>query len=527
VGGVQVDINIGDRPCVLDPIKVRWLQNDLASGWAIEHLFLGLVNLDNETGEPVPELATLWEVSKDATVWTFTLRDDVTWTDGRLVTAEDAQYGILHILNPALNAPAAYTLYIIKNAEGYNTGTVEDPNSVGIEALDDTHLQFTLERPASYFPSILTLITARPLPRWAIEEHGEDWTEIENIVTNGPYRLVEWIHDDHITLEKNNAYYAAQNVQIERVVMWMVDEETAWEKYQAGFLDTTSVLSELLEDVVEGSTLSREVQIVKHDEGHLTPCMYYYGFNTAQPPFDNVLVRKAFIAAVARGGVMKAAASAGRMPFPELALTLVPPGISDHVNGEEEGIGIPYNPEQAQEWLAEAGYPDGAGIAPITLWFNDSVPQHKAIAEYIRQNWIDNLGVTVELHSMPWRKYLNQLNSGQCQIWRLGWCADYSDAHSFLHDALLGDNRLRLGDWSNQKFDSLLDEASRELDPKIRRGLYKQAEKILVETDAVIMPLFYYGSAIATKPYLQRTFPSFGAPDIAKWRLLPEDDHLP
>jgi oligopeptide transport system substrate-binding protein len=292
---------------------------------------------------------------------------------------------------------------------------------VGIEVLNATHLRFTLERPASYFPAILTLPTARPLPRRAIEEHGEDWTEPENIITNGPYRLVDWVHDNHITLEKNETYYAAQNVQIERVVMWMVDEETTWEQYQAGFLDTAGIPLDLLEQVRSDPLFECEVHSGLRGQGGLYAFTYYYGFNVDIPPFDNLLVRKAFIVAVDRLGVMEVMeANSDYVSLSEMPLTLTSPGIFGYVNGKEARVGISYDSEQAKKWLAEAGYPNGNGLSPITIWYNDSWPYHEAVAEYIRQNWIDHLGVTVELHSMPWREYLDQLDSGQCQVWRSG-----------------------------------------------------------------------------------------------------------
>jgi oligopeptide transport system substrate-binding protein len=493
---LTLNINLGGDPLTLDPA----LAADTTSVTVIEQLFIGLVDLDDDTAEVRPELATSWTVSPDGTVYTFTLRSDVYWTDGHRVTAGDVRYGILRTLNPATQSYYAFALYIIKNAEAYNTGAITDPNQVGVAALDDTHLRITLEYPASYVLSILSLWVARPMPQWAIDRWGSAWTDPAHIVTSGPYRLTEWVHDDHILLDRNPTYYDAVNVQIERVKMWMVDESTAWTMYLNGQLDTAGIPAGHMGDVP-----SQEV--------HIQPiaCTYYYGFSVSQAPFNNPLVRKAFAAATDREGLVNTLFGGVQRP----ALTFTPPGVFGHVDGYAEGVGIPYNPTQARQWLAQAGYPNGQGLPPVTLWFNTS-PGHQAIAEYIRNSWYTTLGVSVTLQSLSWSDYLSQLPNGQFQIWRLGWCMDYPDANNFLND---GVHRPNFGNWHNATYESLLDQAAREQNPDTRKALYKQAEEILVETDAVMLPLYYYTSVLAVKPYLERTYAPGGEFDIATWRI--------
>ncbi len=156
--------NLGFNPASLDPAVAI----DTISLAVIEQLFLGLVDLDDDTGEVRPELASSWDVSDDGTVYTFTLRSDATWTDGRAVTAHDARYGILRSLNPATGATYASSLFLIRNAQAYNTGVITDTSQVGVTALDDTHLRIELEHAAAYVLSLLSLSTARPLPRLAM-----------------------------------------------------------------------------------------------------------------------------------------------------------------------------------------------------------------------------------------------------------------------------------------------------------------------------------------------------------------------
>jgi ABC-type transport system substrate-binding protein len=493
-----LNLNIGGNPLTLDPA----LSSDTTSSAVIEQLFIGLVDLDDDTAEIRPELATTWTVSPDATVFTFTLRSDATWTDGTAVTAHDVRYGILRSLDPSTGGVAG-PLFIIENAQAYNTGAITDSEQVGVTALDDTHLRITLEYPATYALSILAAPCARPMPQWAIEAWGYDWTALAHIVTNGPYSLTQWAVNDHILLDKNPTYYDAGNVQIEHVKMWMMSDAAAWQMYLDGQLDTAAVLV--------GQTLPPSVAREVHTQPR--PSTYYYGFSVSQPPFDSALVRKAFSAAVDRQALIDQALIGAEQP----ALTYTPPGVFGHVDGYAEGVGLPYNPTQAQGWLSDAGYPGGAGLPPITLWFNTS-PGHQRIAEHVRDSWWTTLGVSVTLQDMPWADYLSFTLTGTAQVWRMGWSADYLDANNFLDDGI---TRSRFGDWSNATYDNLVDQAAREPDPALRQSLYRQAEEILVETDAVMMPLYYYATHIATRPYLQRTYPAAGAFDISTWRRDP------
>lgn len=504
-GPRTLNLNLSQEPPTLDPA----LATDTTSNSVIEQLFIGLVDLADETAEVQPELATSWTASPDDTIYTFTLRSDVTWSDGNPVTAQDAHYGILRSLDPATGSGYGAFLLgpLIKNAAAYNQGTITDTNQVGVTAVNTTTLRVELEYAAAYALSILSLPCARPMPQWAIEAHGvPTWTEPANIVTNGPYRLTEWIHDDHILLDKDPAYYDAASVQIERVKMWMVDAATAWQMYVDGQLDTAGVLSGTSLDPI----LRQEVHIQP------SPCTYYYGFSISQVPFDDPLVRKAFNAATNRRGLINDVLGGPQQP----ALTYTSPGIFGHVDGYAEGVGIPYDPSQAQQWLANASYPNGQELPPITLWFNSGYG-HEPIAEYVRDSWYATLGVSVTLQGLDSGDYIGQLPNGQFQIWRLAWCVDYPDANNFLNDGI---NRAHFGNWYNATYESLLDQAAREQDPDARKVLYKQAEEILVETDAVMMPLYYYTSIVATKPYLERTYSAGGLSDIATWRITQVSD---
>jgi len=512
-------LNLGPADPAIDPA----LFTEGAGQFVTNQLFLSLVRADEETGAPVPELATSWEMSPDATVFTFTVRSGLTWTDGNSLTAYDVRYGILRSLDPATAADLAWLLFWIQNAQEYNSGAITDTNLVGVTVLDYTHLRFTLKQPAAFFPSTLTWPVAKPMPAWAIAANPTNWTEPAHIVTNGAYRLTAWTHGVSMTLDKNPGYYDAANAQIERVSFSMVDDSTAWAMYQAGQLDSALVPPGEWNAARSDPILSQQL----HAASRLGT--YYYGFNTAKAPFDNLLVRKAFIAAANRQGVIDIVASrsdagiystAHGLP---LALTFTAPGIWGHVDGTAEGVGISYDPAQARQWLVAAGYPNGQGLPPITLGYRYT-PVHQAVAEYVRQNWTDNLNVTVALSSTATAPdYRKLLCTDPPQVWRAGWIMDHYDAYNFLYECVNYPpicGRVPYGNWTNPTYNSLLSLAARTADLNTRALLYKQAEEILVGTDAVMLPIYYFANGIATKPYLERTYGlgGFGG-RIADWRL--------
>ena len=194
----------------------------------IEQMFLGLTNLNNETSEVEPELAESWTVSDDGLVWTFNLRQDAVWSDGNPVTAKDVEYSVKRAVMPETASPYAYVLYVIKNAAPINQTQIPtdtyDMHRLGVKALDDYTVEFTLEAPAAYFESISSMWTLRPVPRWAIEEYGDAWTEPENMSSTGPqdHRMAP---SDKLIFEKNPDYYAADEVQIDKVDLSVITDQ--------------------------------------------------------------------------------------------------------------------------------------------------------------------------------------------------------------------------------------------------------------------------------------------------------------
>jgi oligopeptide transport system substrate-binding protein len=534
MGPVQLNLNWGTEPPSADPS----LSTDTTSIAVVGNIFVGLTAFHPVTNEVVPFLATDWSAGEDADgnqTWTFNLRDDIPWVnydpvtgettqevdeDGnpRFVNAHDVEYGVKRTLDPDTGSDYAYVLYIIKNGTDVNAGeegfSLDD---VGVTALDDTTVMFTLESPAGFFPGISTMWVAFPMPAWAIDEWGDKWTEAGLIVTNGPYSMEEWVHGGELNLTKNPLWPEADSVQIERIHGVMIQEEsTAFALYEAGELDFTNVPLPEVDRVRADPVLSQELRNLP------VPCTYYYGFVNTKAPFDDVRVRRAFSAAIDRQSLIDNVTKGGQTP----ATSFAPPGI---FGAPEPGtVGQGFDPDAAVASLQE--YLDDKGMTleefndlGITLMHNTS-EGHASIAAAIQQMWKDVLGVDVIVENQEWAVYLDTIGNDTPvedvpHIYRLGWCADYPDENNWVHEVFNADagaNRLRR---DSGEFDELTVAAQLSQDPAERAALYLEAERILHEIEVAVAQIYHYTSMNVTHSWLTRNFPSVGPPDYFRWTI--------
>jgi oligopeptide transport system substrate-binding protein len=514
----ELNWNLGTEPPTLDPA----LATDTTSVQVDEMLFLGLTDFEDTTESAViPELATKWSVSDDGLVWTFEMRQDVWWVHydpatkkfekKRQVTAHDVEYGAKRTINPETASAYSYVCYMIKNAEAVNTGESTDLDSIGVKAVDDYTVEFTLNQPAGYFPAIASMWVVRPMPSEPIEEFGDLWTEPGNIWTNGPYALDTWEHENRMVIVKNPHFYDAKTVSIEQVNMVMVVESsTAFAMYENGELDVASVPLDDIDRVKADPVLSKELTIQP------VLCTYYYGYDTQEPPFDNPTVRRAFSYAVDRQKLVDTVTKGGQLP----AVSFACKGIFGQVADNPDFPGITFDAQKGRDLLAEAGYPGGAGLPDITLMFNTS-EGHQKIAEFIQGQWKEHLGVDVKLANQEWAVFLQTLNEDPPQIFRLGWCADYPDQNNWVHEvfSIKGANRPRWSGPAAEAFTKTTEDAAKSDDPEERKRLYFEAEKILTVDEAVIIPIYYYTSVRCDKPYLERTTQLMGGQHWDKWKV--------
>ncbi len=497
--------NLGTEPITLDPS----LAMDTAATQIVHALFLGLTDLDDATMAIIPRLATDWEVSDDGLTWTFHLRQDAMWFDGTPVTAYDVEFGVKRTLDPNTDSPTAYLLYVIKGAEAYNSGA-GSADEVGVRGLDNYTVQFTLERLAGYFPYILSMPASYAQPQTIVEDYGNGWTLPEHIVSDGPYSLGDWAHGDHLILYKSFTYYGLLDVKIDQVYCHMIgDEVTALEMYEAGKLDVVAAPLEDMDRLMTDSALKDELHTVPY------PCTYYYGFNNSKPPFDNVLVRKAFAAAIDRQSLVAEVLVGTGVP----AQTFTCPGVFGYVDGVSDGIGLSYDPQTANRYLAEAGYPNGAGFPEVTLMYNSS-DENAKVARFIASGWEDVLHVKVNLVGQGWSTYMNTCSTDAPQIYRMVHCAEYPDANDFLNAVFDSKSPLNYANFSDPEFDALIRQAAQASDPAVRSTLYRKAETILCQSDCVIAPVYFSTHTVLSKSYVVRTYAPFGGEKWEKWEIL-------
>ncbi len=528
---VTLNWNFGTEPPTADPS----LSTDTTSVDLVGNMFVGLTKFDPVSGEVSPYLATDWSVSEDGTVYTFNLRDDIAWVnynpvtgettqvtdaDGnpRFVNAHDVVYGVKRTVDPNTASDYAYVLYIIKNAEAINGGSEEVTlDDLGVVAVDDYTVEFTLENPAGFFPAIAGMWVANPMPQWAIEENDSKWTEAGLIVTNGPYVMESWIHGGELNLVKNPLWVNADDVQIERIEGVMITEaSTSFAMYENNELDTTGVPTTEIDRVKADPVLSADFYSAP------VPCTYYYGFTNNKPPFDDVRVRTAFSEAIDRQSLIDNVTKGGQTP----ATSFAPPGIFGAPAPGTVGIG--YDPDAAvaalESYLDEKGLTrEDMTAMDITLMHNTS-EGHALIAAAIQQMWKDVLGIDVRVENQEWAVYLQTIKNTtpleeMPHIWRLGWCADYPDENNWIHEvfnANAGANRLRR---EPSQFDELTAQAGQEQDPAVRAELYAEAERILAVDEAAYAPIYHYTTVNVTKPWLTRNFPPLGANDFYNWTI--------
>ncbi|TVQ26823.1 MAG: peptide ABC transporter substrate-binding protein [Spirochaetaceae bacterium] len=501
-GPVTMNYHIPGDPTIIDP-SANWI------GEVGANFFTPLIGFDANANEIYPRGATSWTVSDDGTVWTFDIRRDWLWSDGTPLTAADYEYGFQAIVDPETASPTAFRLSVIENAQAVTNGSMP-VDQLGVRALDDHTLQITLEAPASWFLVSLSSI-GYALPRWVREEYGTEWTNPETIVVNGPYTLASRRVDDVYVLEKNPNYYDADNVQIERINLIVVPQQsTAMAMYENGELDTVMVPIEDLDRVQRDPVLSQEFTSFPR------LISQFYWFNVGRAPFDDVLVRRAFAAAVDKDTLVSRITRGGEVATD----TIAPPGVVGYVD-PSLGVGISYDPAQARAWLAEAGYPGGQGFPAVTVGFNFN-EFNASVAQALQSMWQTNLGVEVTLSGVEGGAYGSLTSGGEFNIYRWGWGMAYPDAN-YIHEGIFHSKVMseteRTHRYHSDEFDRLIDEAATATDQAQREALYLQAERLLVEEDMGIIPMFFPADNRVTKPYLNRVQGPLMVQEFWNWTI--------
>jgi len=449
----------------------------------------GLVTLDPSDLHVTPGVAESWDVSDDGTRYVFHLRENARWSNGDRITADDFVYTWRRMLTPSLGAEYAYMLHCIKNAKAFNEGAIADFSEVGVKALDARTLEVVLNNPTPYFLSMQAHSAWYPVHKATIEAFGRmderntKWTRPGNLVGNGAYTLTRWVPNNIIEVIKNDQYWNAAAVRLERIIFYPIDNQQTEERcFRTGMLHLTESVPLAKVPVYE----TNNSDVLFKDPYFGT---YFYRMNVTRPPLDDVRVRRALALALDRDAITHNVLTGGQLP----ARTYTVPDTGGYTCSS----GIDHNVAEARRLLVEAGYPEGRGLRPIELLYNTS-ESHKLIAEAAQRIWKENLGIDVSLVNQDWKVYLASQSALDYDIARASWIGDYLDPISFLECFLGGNGNNRTG-WASPEYDAIIERSTRTSDGHARIDLLDQAETILLG-EAPIIPVYHYTRVFLKSP---------------------------
>ncbi len=475
----------GTEPESLDPQKV----SGVPESNVIRDLLEGLVNQDSK-GNLVPGAAKSWE-TEDYKTWTFHIRDDAKWSNGDPVTAEDFVYTWRRLADPKTASP--YASYIqmttMANAEDIIAGK-KAPETLGVEAVDSKTLKVTLDKPVSYFASMLVHTSMKPVNQKVVEKFGDEWTKVGNYVSNDAFKLDTWVVNERIVLARNENYWDNKNTVINQVTFLPIENQVAaMNRFLAGEFDMTYEMP---------NEHFKRLQKEYPQDVKVTPylCSYYYEFNMTRKPFDDANVRKALSYAIDRDVLAKFIVGKGETPaynFTPLATNGLDVEMPEYSKLDQK-----QRLAKAKELLKAAGY-DQNNPLKFNLLYNTS-ENHKKIAVAISSMWKKGLGVTAVLENQEWKSYLDAKRQGNFDISRAGWCGDYNEASTFLA-IMRSDHSQNYPKYSSAAYDKAIDDAVLAKTDAERAADYKDAEAKLAE-DMPIMPIYHYVNARLVNPQL-------------------------
>lgn len=474
-GGEKVlYLNNGQEPTSFDPP----IGFDSASWSALNNLMEGLTRLNAEH-QPEEATAEKWDVSEDGKTYTFHIRDNAKWSNGDDVTANDFVFAWKRLLDPATGSSAAFLGYFIEGGEEFNSGKGSADN-VKVKAVDEKTFEVTLTSPQAYFLSVIANPAFFPINEKVAKENPEWFAEAESFVGNGPFNLTSWEHDTKFVMEKNDKYWDAENVKLDKVEWAIVDDtNTEYQMYKAGDLDVSDVPAELADKLFKEGDVKVEDQAGD----------YFYRFNVTTEPFQNVNIRKAFALAVDQQKIVDFVTKNQE----KAAYGFVSPGFKDpsgkdfrEANGDFNKTDVEEAKALLKKGMEEEGY---AELPEVTLTYSTS-DVHKKIAEALQQMFKENLGVEVKLANMEWNVFAEEQKALKHQLSRSSFLADYADPINFLENFQTGHSMNRTG-WGNPKYDELIKQAKNESDETKRFELMYEAEKILFEEAPLFTVHFY------------------------------------
>lgn len=479
----QITFNRGydAEPETLDPHKT----STTSEAHLLRDLFEGLV-IHDQNGKLAPGAAESWTISADGRTYTFKLRANGQWSNGDPVRAQDFEFSLRRILNPATGAKYANVLYPILHAEAVNKGQGKAITDLGVKAVDERTLVITLQQPTAYFLELLAHQTGTPVHPASVEKLGNDFVKAGNLVSNGAYVLNENVPNSHIKLVKNPHFHDAANVKID-IVNFIAHKDlaAAARRFLAGELHVTTDLP------------SDQVKFLREklgDQVKVTPYLgtYYFAFNTKKPPFDDKRVRRALSMAIDRDFLAAEVWQGTMVP----AYGWVPPGIGNYV---AKPVEVDYKEksvidreDEAKKLLAEAGFGPGGKKLSVQIRYN-TTDNNKATAVAVADMW-KQIGVETTFINTDGKTHFAHLREkGDFDVARVGWIGDYSDPQNFLFILQSDNPGLNYSSYNNPEFDRLMRAAESELEVAKRAEILAKAEAI-INADAPIVGLLFYSN---------------------------------
>ena len=464
--------NVGTRDIgVLDPA----LGPDSNSALAVGMIYTGLVTFDKNLNV-VPDQAT-WVISPDHKVYTFTLKQGITFSNGTPVTAQSYIYTLTRALLPEVKSPIAlFFLGPILGSDDVSNGKTK--TLAGVKAIDNNTLQITLKQPTAYFLQIMANSIAFPLNQTVINQFGQtDWVNhaAGNGIGTGPFMVKEWDHNTKMVFVPNPHWYAAKTKLTEVDMLFVNDQSTAFKAYQAG--QYNFVWNIAPQDLASAKGMAGFVS-----ESLLQTDLLF--FSNKMAPFNNAAVRQAFAYATDKEALATAIFKGSAIPAP----TIIPPGMPGYQPNYQ---GLAYDKSKALAALQSA-YPDVSKIPPITFSFpNSQVSESEAAA--LQQMWQTALGIQVKLLPVELNAYNTETANHQVQFGFTQWSADFPDPYDWLTLNLFSTASNNSGDWNNPQFDQIVIQAE-QMSGDMRIQLYNQAEQIAI-SDVGWLPLDHQSMA--------------------------------
>lgn len=449
----------------------------------------GLVDMD-QANRPIPGMASSWQISADGKTYTFKLREDLRFSDGKPLKAQDFVYSWQRLADPKTSA---YTFVIdhLVNAQAIFAGKLS-PTMLGVKAISDDVLEVKLATPDPAFLAKCTTLFTTAVPRHVIEQYGESWSIPQHLVSTGAYQLTDRVLNGPISAKKNPYFYQANQVSIPNLIFTpYVDRNTALAAYKSGIIDISdNVPVDQYQALIK--QYGAELHTVKM-EG-----MAFYSLNTKSPKLQNRDLRQALSMAVDREMLGNKILANGQTANYSYVTSSIENGRYANLDYSWSKLSREAQITQAQQLYAAAGYTAASPLKLDILYNTNDASRKVALA--IAAMWQKNLGVITTVHNQEWKVYLQSRRLGQFEVARNNWGAAYNFVTTYTPEYACGSD-VNVSGICVAGYDKLIDAANSEQNSTQQTKLYRQAIQLAMQQYGVI-PLYQNSYTTLVKPYI-------------------------